>query len=225
MLNLRERLIYHFHHPNYLFFLISLLLLILVPPFADLSASGRLAFEVSYGIVLLAGSIYVATSFTEMAYCLVLGTVSFLAFIQNLDNPTFNLLGVLTNLLFFGFLFIRLLIYLLRSSTVNVNSLYAGIAAYLVLGIVAMPLCGAIQYYFPGSYSSVDSFSTYDLLYYCYTTITTVGYGDVTPVHPIAKSLAILLSIAGQLYITFVVAIIIGKYLANDFNQNEADPL
>jgi hypothetical protein len=97
------------------------------------------------------------------------------------------------------------------------------VAAFLVLGIIGMPMVGTIEHYYPGAYTLPDNFSYYDILYYCYITITTVGYGDISPVHPLAKALAILLSVSGQLYITFVVAIIIGKYLANDFDQNKAD--
>jgi hypothetical protein len=43
-------------------------------------------------------------------------------------------------------------------------------------------------------------------------TMTTVGYGDISPQLPVAKSLAMIMAVTGQFYIAVVVAIIVGKY-------------
>ncbi|MEM9919621.1 MAG: potassium channel family protein [Bacteroidota bacterium] len=211
---------HHFYHPNYLYFLISLILLILAPPLVGVTASGRLIFQLSFALVLLMGSFYVSTSFVEMFVALAVSTFLFYSFIQNQEVQAFNLAAALSNFLFFTFLFFRLMTYLLRRDRIDINSLYASISAFLLLGIIGMPLASTIEYYFPGAYRLPESYTYYDFLYYCYITITTVGYGDITPVHPLAKALAILLSITGQLYITFVVAIIIGKYLADELDKD-----
>ncbi|MEL6393410.1 MAG: potassium channel family protein, partial [Bacteroidota bacterium] len=55
-----------------------------------------------------------------------------------------------------------------------------------------------------------------DLIYYSFITLTTVGYGDIVPTNQIIKSVSIIIAITGQIYLTFVVAIIIGKYLASN---------
>ncbi|MEL7122678.1 MAG: ion channel [Bacteroidota bacterium] len=218
----RDILQHHFYNPNYLYFLISLVLLILVPPFASLSVSGQLIFKLTFALVLLMGSFYVSTSYIEMFIAMVLSTFIFIFFIQN-EEQVFNLIATFSNLLLFGFLFVRLMTYLLKRDRVDTNSLYASISAFLVLGIVGMPLASTIEHYFPGAYELPEAHTYYDFLYYCYITITTVGYGDITPVHPLAKALAILLSISGQLYITFVVAIIIGKYLVDELEEDKID--
>jgi len=44
------------------------------------------------------------------------------------------------------------------------------------------------------------------LLYFSFVTQTTMGYGDITPATPLARSLATLQAIAGQLYLTVLVA-------------------
>lgn len=51
-----------------------------------------------------------------------------------------------------------------------------------------------------------------ELVYYTLVTMTTVGYGDITPQLPAAKSLSMFIAISGQFYIATVVAIIVGKY-------------
>lgn len=213
-----KRLQHHFYHPNYLYFLISLFLLILAPPLVGLMARGHLIFQLSFALVLLMGSFYVSTTFLEMMGAMALSAFIFSFFIQNGGERVFNLVATFSNLLLFGFLFVRIMTYLMRRDRMDTNSLYASVSAFLVLGIIGMPLANTIEHYFPGAYRLPESYTYYDFLYYCYITITTVGYGDITPVHPLAKALAILLSITGQLYITFVVAIIIGKYLADELD-------
>jgi ion channel len=43
--------------------------------------------------------------------------------------------------------------------------------------------------------------------------MTTLGYGDVTPISPSAKSTVIIIALAGQLYLTILVAMLVGKFL------------
>jgi voltage-gated potassium channel Kch len=79
---------------------------------------------------------------------------------------------------------------------------------YLLLGLtwavayelVALRQPGA----FAGTSTEVDASQRW--LYYSFVTLTTVGYGDVTPVHPIARSLAVLKALTGQLYPAILLA-------------------
>lgn len=220
--NIRQRLAYHFHHPNYLYFLISLVLLIIAPPLAMISISGRLVIEILFGLVILMGAFFVTTSFKELVLTLALGGFLFLSFLEGMSDPSFSVVSVFANLFFFGFLFWKLINYILRSEEVNANSLFACISAYLILGIIGVPICNAIEHYYPQAFTLPEGYTYYDMVYFCFITITSVGFGDITPTNDLAKGLAMLLSISGQLYITFVVAIIIGKYLASEAGQNES---
>ena len=221
----QERLQYHFHHPSYLYFMISLFLLIMAPALSMTSSSGTLALDLLFGLVIFMGAFFVTTSFKELIFALLLGGLLFWTFLRSTANPSFSALNILVNLTFFGFLFWKLMSYMLQSKKVTADSLFACVSAYLLLGIIGVPISNAIEHYYPQAFRLPDEHTFYDLLYFCYMTITTVGFGDITPVHPLAKALAMLLSISGQLYITFVVAIIIGKYLAHEAGQNESSEL
>ena len=59
--------------------------------------------------------------------------------------------------------------------------------------------------------SGPGSLSEY--LYYGFVTLSTLGYGDITPTAPLARSLSIFVAIGGQLYLVIVMAMIIGKFL------------
>ena len=49
-------------------------------------------------------------------------------------------------------------------------------------------------------------------MYYSLVSISTLGYGDIVPLVPYAKSLATFISICGQLYIAILLALLVGKY-------------
>ncbi|WP_448572129.1 potassium channel family protein [Trichothermofontia sp.] len=57
------------------------------------------------------------------------------------------------------------------------------------------------------------------LFYYSFVTLATIGYGDIIPVTPLARTLSITLGIAGQMYLTILIAILVSKYL----NTNDHD--
>ena len=65
-------------------------------------------------------------------------------------------------------------------------------------------------------------FNHNDLIYYSFTTLTTLGYGDMTPTDVITKSLSIFEAIIGQLYLTVLIALLIGKYLAQTIDTKKS---
>jgi uncharacterized membrane protein len=54
----------------------------------------------------------------------------------------------------------------------------------------------------------------HDYLYFSFVTMTTLGYGDITPVSSFAKSVTTLIAVMGQLYLTILVAMLVGKFLS-----------
>jgi hypothetical protein len=60
----------------------------------------------------------------------------------------------------------------------------------------------------------------HDFLYFSFITLTTLGYGDVTPVSALAKSLSIVIAIAGQLYMTILIAMLVGKYISSSIERS-----
>jgi hypothetical protein len=53
-----------------------------------------------------------------------------------------------------------------------------------------------------------------ELLYYSFVSMTTLGYGDLTPVKPLARTVAYLEAIMGQFYVAVLVAWLVGMYLS-----------
>lgn len=92
------------------------------------------------------------------------------------------------------------------------HRIQGAIAAYLLFAMAFALAHFLVEYIMPGSFQfqggplRVDNQSWKIFYYYSITTLTTLGYGDITPVHPIARILAMVESLVGQLYPAILIA-------------------
>ena len=129
---------------------------------------------------------------------------------------------------FFTFVVFRLIFQAARSRDVNLNVVLESINGYLLLGIVFSIMVKIFALFSPDAYNftagaeldSVKLQSMSEFYYYGFVTYTTLGYGDILPQHPQAKSLAILISICGQIYVAVIIAMLVGKYASRDQSKS-----
>ena len=69
-----------------------------------------------------------------------------------------------------------------------------------------------MEFHHQGSYTFSDTHE-FDYIYFSFISMLTVGYGDIVPSTPSAKSLIILISLAGQLYMAVGIASFVGKFM------------
>ncbi len=129
----------------------------------------------------------------------------------HLINPY---LIALPAVLFFGFVVAQLLRVILRARRVDTNVLCAGIAGYLMLGLLWMPLYVAVSRLNPGAFaitggSTLDGFNAF---YFSFITLCTVGYGDIAPVSKVAKMLAMTEAITGLFYVAVLISRLVAVY-------------
>ncbi len=101
-----------------------------------------------------------------------------------------------------------LLAQVFRSGRVNSYRIQGAIAVYLLFGVGwahAYHLTGLLH---PGSFNAPagDMSNVLDWAYFSFVTLSTVGYGDITPVKPIARVLAMGEALTGQLYLAVMIA-------------------
>ncbi|MCB0793952.1 MAG: two pore domain potassium channel family protein [Flavobacteriales bacterium] len=102
-----------------------------------------------------------------------------------------------------------------RSGPVSRDTIIAAVVGYLALGSISRILLFLLEEEHPGSFVlASDPGIAPDLLYFSFVTLTTLGYGDVVPTTEVARSLAVWIALAGQLYLTIVIALLVGRYLA-----------
>jgi voltage-gated potassium channel len=117
-------------------------------------------------------------------------------------------------LLFFGSVAYSAGRRVLLRGDIDGNRIIGSIAVYLLLGLVWAMLYLLLLEFAPGAIQGIEdqrwenNFS--DILYFSFVTLTTLGYGDITPVHPASSALAYLQAITGAFYMAVVVASLIG---------------
>jgi len=99
----------------------------------------------------------------------------------------------------------------LRRGEINVHRYQGAFATFLLLGVMFAQGYELVAMVEPGAFQVLGAPATYDtmlpkFLYYSFTTLTTLGYGDITPIHPYARSLAVLESLAGVIYPAVLIA-------------------
>jgi len=104
--------------------------------------------------------------------------------------------------------------YVLQSRVVTSDHIYAGISVYLMLGLAF----GCLYYLL--TVLNADCFAvnssklgegTPDLMYFSFVTLATLGYGDITPVTRVARTMAEVEAVAGTLYIAVFMALLVSR--------------
>ncbi|MCI4679128.1 ion transporter [Rhodoblastus acidophilus] len=103
------------------------------------------------------------------------------------------------------------------AGTITVHRIVGAILVYLLISLVFASLYLFVGATFPGAFDNLTIADTPELganvIYFSLTTLTSVGFGDITPVHPIARSLCNLESICGQLYPAILLARLVSLHL------------
>jgi hypothetical protein len=87
---------------------------------------------------------------------------------------------------------------------ITYHRIVGAILLYLTIGLVFVALYTMVGAYSPNAFTGMTVTAHVslpsDLVYFSFTTLTTLGYGDIMPVHPIARSLSNVEAIIGQVY-------------------------
>jgi hypothetical protein len=200
---LRER----FSDPLLVALTITLLLMLFV--FAPLQAIGLHGFQVvnfAAALVLIGGIFLLSGSPTVAVALLAAFCMAAISAISRLKAPS-----VLDVYLFTGALFIlgvTLASIVTRTAfgpgRVTYHRIVGAILVYLSIGVVFSALFTMIGLLVPGAFSGIVIDDNHALpanvIYFSFVTLTSTGYGDVFPLHPVARSLCNLETILGQLY-------------------------
>lgn len=101
-----------------------------------------------------------------------------------------------------------------KRKTVDGNALLGAVCVYLLTGLIWAILYKIVADLWPHSFNGISDEAIFDdLLYFSFVTLASLGYGDITPVSPIARTLAYLEVITGQFYLAIMVAGLMGIYM------------
>ncbi len=163
--------------------------------------------------VLASGLLAVSRRRRGFVLAIILGIPFFAAIWSNelFESDVTRPLVSVSAICYLGFMTVAMVRYALRRGRMTSDNLYGAACAYLLLGLLWSFAYLLLQGLQPGSFAPPDQ-GPADLLYFSYTTLTTLGYGDIQPVGRTARSLANAQAVSGVLYIAFLVARLIGMY-------------
>jgi len=92
----------------------------------------------------------------------------------------------------------------LGTDRITRDTIFGAIGIYLTLGITWALSYQFVDTLIPGALQNVHSETAY--LYFSFVTLTTLGYGDITPLIPVTESMAMFEAVIGQLYIAVLIA-------------------
>jgi hypothetical protein len=200
-----------------LILLLSLLLVILMYPVLNRGEGPR----VFLGVLLFAPLISATVKLSQIKakvwplVVLMSGALAFALIDTFLPHRLFTATkwGFLT--VFFGLSVAGLFTYLKNSRSINDAHLYTAVSIYLLLGMQWFALYSAIDAAGPGAFLqgvTTTADRQTELLYFSLVTLSTIGYGDIVPLHGEVRILAALEGIAGVLYIAITVALLVSSY-------------
>jgi hypothetical protein len=203
------------------FFLAVLILVIFVVfPLAGLGWLGKFIVDLVLSILLLSGALATKRS-RVLTGLVVLLTIAGLvvhwtgAYVPKFSHPVLEPILLFSCLLAFA---VITLMQVFSPGGITLHRVLGAIAAYLLIGLMWSYAYFLADMIIPGSLHPTAS--TQEIVspmaryvYFSFTTLTTLGYGDIVPLHPIARTLAVCEGLIGQLYPAVLIAGLLGRAL------------
>jgi len=193
-------------HPN-ANLLVAQLALLLGYPFLEGSTAGRAVIGVAQLLVVFSALRSVRRTSTVTWFAVVVGLPCMVFAVWETMQPSSDWV-VLTSaglhVPFYLYVSYGLIRYLFHDDYVTRDELFATAAAFTVVAWAFAYLYAAVQVLWPGSFGSEREW--FELLYLSFTTLTSVGLGDFTPLLNHARAVVVLEQVAGVFYLALVVS-------------------
>jgi hypothetical protein len=207
-----------FRQRRFLVLLVSLLgLSVIQPILEDFGHVGAKFLLKIFLTIVLFSSIYAASQTKRVfVIAVILGVPSFGAYWIT-DLLGFPLVGAMAvqcvMVLFLLFIACTILSHVLKRGAVTGEKISAAICVYMIVGILWALLYSLMYSLFPGAFN-IENPQMSHFIYYSFITLSTLGYGDITPLIPSAQALAYVEAITGQIYLAVLIAGLVGSHIA-----------
>ncbi|RJP88142.1 MAG: two pore domain potassium channel family protein [Desulfobacteraceae bacterium] len=208
---------------RFLFLLISILLVILVRPFLEDFVGIKFLMDLFFSLILISGVYAVSRKKNTFLISLIFAFPAFFmqwsSYIVTFPGSLF--IGKLFGILFYLFLIAVMIDYLFKEEEITADMIIGAICVYMLIGAMWSSIFTMLEIAHPGSFRIPDSAVSErsHFFYYSFVTLTTLGYGDITPVTSAARSFSIVEAIIGQLYIAILVSRLVGVHIAQTHNN------
>jgi hypothetical protein len=205
---------------NFTYLLIGLLSVLFIGPLTlDLFGySSQLLTSLTFSATMIIGVWSLLNSKALFRFGMVLIVISLSTSILAPVYPQWrlHLVDMLAVITFCSMSFTFILADITTDLKVDANRVVGATCLYLLIGLVFGIIYIVLETFLPGSFANLPEKSeqvTSAFFYYSFVTLTTLGYGDITPLRPIARTIAYLEAIVGVFYMAIMIGSMVGLLL------------
>lgn len=209
---------------KFVFLFISLLMYIAITPFLGEFVRFRLILDIFFTAILLS-AIYavsqnrIQTIITTLIALPAIGSTWLAQFIK---TPVLIFIDNFFGILFLIFTMLSILSFIFKTRKITRDVIYASIVVYLLMGVLGGVVFYLLESFHPGSFAIKETIIKNKRMvftYYSFITLTTLGYGDVTPLTEQAAALAMIEAVIGQIYLLVLVARLVGLHISQSMYE------
>ena len=198
--------------------LLALLGLVLVYPYIEVGVFGRIVLGVLYSLVMVGGAYAIGQN--KRLLILRVGLAALGIALQWTALLSGALLAVqlaaVTYATFLAMAIAEVLRYIMKRGPVTADKLHGALAGYIMMAFLWAFIYALIESVRPGSFAPAVPLSApgpfFRFLYFSFTTLTTTGFGDVTPATDQARSVVMIEEFAGVFFVGVLIARLAGLY-------------
>ncbi|WP_448533660.1 potassium channel family protein [Parathermosynechococcus lividus] len=210
---------HHFILENkYTQLLVTQILLLILPTLIDSESGSMLTYialvSLAVALTLRTFEVQVRTLVFFLMMTVAVGLVEVMLVLLDADYPRISLVLNGFHLGITAMAVVLILRRIFRANVITGDSIRGGICVYFLVGYSFFFIYRMLLDYYPHSFSKpMHLDGLFSLLYFSFTTLTSVGYGDITPTTPFGMAIANLEAIFGQMYSAIVMARLVSQYL------------
>ena len=217
--------------PRHLTLLLCILVLFTAGPFLVTLRHGTFILNVLGVAVMLVASYAVGLRKVVFLIALTLSATSIVLtwWLSTAPGDGLVIASHLSFVVLLGFFAVMILGYVLRDEPVTADKIYAAICVYLLIGYAWTFVYSLLEELSPGAFAGPTAIPRDDyvgrvmqLRYFSFVTLTTMGYGDIVPHSPGARTMAVLEAVTGQLYLVALVGRLIGLHIVYSTASRES---
>ena len=208
---------------RFLFLLISIILWFVLRPFLEGFTHVSVVVDLFVTLILLSGVFALVQNRGVFIFGLSFALFTLLTrwTLHFLNMSSLEIINNILSILFMGFIVGIILSHLFAEKEITSDIIMAAICGYFLIGLLWNSVYLLLIAFDPGSFqfSRVLGSRGGEFTYYSFVTLTTLGYGDITPVTDPARSLSLLEAVTGQLYLAVLVARLVGIHIAQSHEK------
>lgn len=211
-------------HAPYVLLSMSFFAIFLAPILAQDALTHGTFIEIAFLIVLLSGAFVVPCGKLLKTVTVIFVILALFFRILHLSDPSNIAITSVNNTLSVTTMTVFVILMVRRFFTKQyslVSRITAAVTVYLLLGILWARLYEIVDLLDPHSFS-VHGMKTPGFIYFSFVTLVTLGYGDIVPLNLVARNLAILEGVIGQLYLVILISSLVSKFSSKDMHEQES---